>query len=302
MSTLFAPRAGGVKAPLRTMNWLNRMRMPLHAWSRRRRLVVAVLIAATCFGVGANAWISADLSGAQASRAALAETQRRVADANRALAQLPGLRRHAAASSVGLAPDPWTSADDVRVVSLLAARSGVTLLTLTPGDASGAGMDTVRPIHLTAQTDFLHLIIFLRELPDLPVLVVPEDVTVKRGAGGLVVGATLHVFNGLRPVPMNPTPLVDEDLDADDEEVVFYDPFFPQQQMAGGAEDAAALRLVGLLRDRMRALALLETADGAATVERGQRLGGDTVTGIDTLSITLTNPVGTRTLAFAEAS
>ncbi len=55
-------------------------------------------------------------------------------------------------------------------------------------------LDAVRSLHLTAQADFLHLMVFLRGLSDLPVLVVPEDVTVKRSAGALLIGATLHVF------------------------------------------------------------------------------------------------------------
>lgn len=302
MSTLFASRTGSLTDRPRVMNWLNRVLVPLHAWSPRRRLVVAALIAAATFGLGANAWVSADLGGVQASRAALAEARHHVADVNQALAQVPALRRHAAASSVGVAPDAWTSADEVRVVSLLAAHSGVTLLTLTPGDASGDGMNTLWPIHLTAQTDYLHLMVFLRGLSDLPVLVVPEDVTVKRGTGGLVVSATLHVFDALRPVPVIPTPVVDEDLEAEDEDVVFYDPFSSRQQAEGSMEDAASLRLVGLLRDRTRGLALLETADGAAFVEQGQRLGEAQVTGIDERGITLTNHVGKRTLELSEAS
>jgi Tfp pilus assembly protein PilP len=83
---------------------------------------------------------------------------------------------------------------------------------------------------------------------------------------------------------------------------MFYDPFSPQVKAGGVSEEEALLRLVGVLRDRARELALLETADGAMTVEPGQRLGDDRVTGMDTFSITLTNPVGTRTLTMPEAS
>jgi len=301
MSTIFADRANLSHEAPGGFGWLARLRLPLDEWSRRRRFLVALVIAASVFGVGANAWTSADLSSVQASRAALDDARRRVAQANRALAQLPALRHSAAASPAGPAPYAWTSADDLRVVSLLAARSGVTLLTVAPGAASGAGSETLRPLHLTAQADFLHLMVFLRGLSDLPVLVVPEDVIVKRTAATLAVSADLHVFNALSPVSSSPQPLADEDLDADDEDVVLHDPFLPQSQADGGAADAGLLRLVGLLRDRVRALALLETAYGATTVERGQRLGGEGVTSLDALSITLTNPVGTRTLALSEA-
>jgi hypothetical protein len=110
------------------------------------------------------------------------------------------------------------------------------------------------------------------------------------------------VFNVLSPVLASPELAVDDDLDADDEDVVFYDPFAPQQEAGGESAEAALLRLVGVLRDRTRGLALLETIDGATTVERGQLLGDDRVTGMDAFSITLTNPVGTRTLTLAETS
>ena len=301
MSTLFAPRGGTVQQTAQVFHWLSRVRLPLEAWSGRSRLLVGCLIAAIVFAVGANAWISTDLAGLDASRVALSDAQHRVARAQQALTQLPGLRRRAAATSNGQAPAAWASADDVRLMSLLTLRSGVTLLTLAPGAGNGAS-DAVRSTHLTVQADFLHLMVFLRGLSDMPVLVVPEDVTVKRNAGGLLIGATLHVFADLSPAAASPELFVDEDMDADDEDAVFYDPFSRESQAYGDATDAGLLRLAGLLHDRTRGLALLETADGAVTVERGQRVGNDRVTGMDALSITLTNPVGTRTLALTEAS
>jgi hypothetical protein len=302
MSTLFARHATAAGDTARPSNWLNCLRVPLEAWSGRRRLVVGALISIAVFCVGANAWISADLAGAQAGRAALSEAQRRLATAQHSLGQLPGLRRSVAAMSIGQPPEAWTPADDVRLISLLAARSGVTLLTLAPGSGNGTGLDTMSSMRLTAQTDFLHLLVFLRGLSDLPLLVVPEDVTVRRSAGVLLVSANLHLFHALSPAPARPELFVDDELDADDEEVEFYDPFSLQLQADGEAAQAGLLRLVGLLRDRTRGLALLETADGAAAVERGQRVGDDRVTGMDALSITLTNRVGTRTLALTEAS
>jgi hypothetical protein len=144
--------------------------------------------------------------------------------------------------------------------------------------------------------------VFLRGLSDMPVLVVPEDVTVKRSAGSLLISANLHVFADLSPAAATPELFDDEDMDADDEDVVFYDPFSREAQSDGDVTDVGLLRLAGVLRDRTRGLALLETADGAATVEQGQRVGNDRVTAMDALSITLTNPVGTRTLALTEAS
>jgi hypothetical protein len=303
LSTILAQHAGRPDNARGAFNWISRLRVPLAEWSPRRRLLCAVAIAASVFAVGVNAWNSVDLGGLEASRAALEDTRHRVERANRMLAQLPALRRSAAAPLMSLTSGGWTSADDLRAVSLLAARSGVALLTLTPGAASGAGRDAMRALHFTAQTDFLHLMVLLRGLPDLPVLVVPEDVTAKRSGSTLVVSATLHVFDALAPVSTSPELYADDDLDADDDEdVMFYDPFSPQVKAGGVSEEEALLRLVGVLRDRARELALLETADGAMTVEPGQRLGDDRVTGMDTFSITLTNPVGTRTLTMPEAS
>jgi Tfp pilus assembly protein PilO len=302
MSTLFAEHTSDLSQITHASNWMKQIRRPLEAWSARRRHMVAILIAVLVFGVGTNAWITADLAGLQASRVALSEAQQRVVLAKQSVAQLPEQRRSAAMSSSGKLPEPSTPADDVRLISLLAARSGVTLLTLAPAAGNGAGLDEVRPIQLTAQTDFLHLMMFMRGLSDLPVLVVPEDLTVKRSAQALLVSATLHVFNALSPVPISPETVVDDDMDADDEEVVFNDPFTFPSQADGDVPQAGLLRLAGLLRDRIRGLALLETTDGAATVEQGQLVGGDRVTGMDALSITLTNRIGTRTLALTEAS
>jgi hypothetical protein len=179
MSTLFAPRAGTVHQTAHALHWLSRMRSPLEAWSGRSRLLVGLLIGAVVFAVGANGWISADLAGVQASRVALSDAEHRVAQAQQALAQLPALRRQAAATATanGQAPATWTPADDMRLMSLLALRSGVTLLTLAPGVGRNAGSDTVRSLHLTVQADFLHLMIFLRGLSDMPVLVVLKTST-----------------------------------------------------------------------------------------------------------------------------
>ncbi|MEW6343597.1 MAG: hypothetical protein AB1704_23295 [Pseudomonadota bacterium] len=302
MSTLFAPHATGADGAARPSTWLNRLRVPLAQWSGRRRFVVGGLIGIAVFCAGANAWISTDLAGVHAGRAALVEARHRLVKAQHSLGQLPELRRSVAALPIGPVPQPWTPADDVRLISLLAARTGVTLLTLAPGAGNGAGLDAMSSMHLTAQADFLHLLVFLRGLSDLPLLVVPEDVTVRRSAGVLLISANLHLFHALTPAPGRPELFADEDLEADDEEVEFDDPFSLQRQADGAEVQISLLRLVGLLRDSARGLALLETADGATAVERGQRVGDDRVTGMDALSITLTNRAGTRTLALTEAS
>jgi hypothetical protein len=96
----------------------------------------------------------------------------------------------------------------------------------------------------------------------------------------------------------------DASLDPDDDEdVVFFDPFSRPQMHAGDdlAGDAS-LRLVGLLRDLKRGLALLDTPDGSTTAMSGQQVGAERVTKIDADGVTLANGVTTRTLALTEAS
>jgi hypothetical protein len=90
----------------------------------------------------------------------------------------------------------------------------------------------------------------------------------------------------------------------DDEDVVFFDPFAqPQLHAAGEPPDVSPLRLAGLLRDRTRALALLEMPEGSATVEKGQQFGAERVAKLDALGVTLVDNGGvTRTLALTEAS
>ncbi len=283
--------------------------MPLVAWSRRRRLLAALLIALAVFGLGANAWVAADLGGAEASRLLLGEAQRRVDKARAAVAQIPALRASAAATRSTRPAVEWTSTDDVRAVSQLAARSGMTLLTLEPGTLSGTGIDAVRPLRMTAQADFAQLVVFLRALSSLPILVVPGEVSVKRPKedasrrqdGTLSVSATLNVFNALRPLN-SVEDLLADDAAGDEEDVVFYDPFSAPSTRGARLSDAVALRLVGLLYDLARGLALVETADGETTLEAGQRIRDESVARIDERGITLATRDGdAHTLTFEEA-
>ena len=306
MNTIFVESGGAASARLSLSHWIKRLQVPLEAWSLRRRWLVVLLIAGVVFVVGAHGWIVADLGGVEASRVALTASVQRLADARRSLAQLPLLRRAAAATTVVPAAGSWSSADDVRIVSELAAQNSVALLAVEPGAASGEGVERMRPLQLTAHTDFVHLMAFLHGLSDLPVLVVPVEVTVKQAAASLSVSATLRVFSALRPVSANESAHAFDDasLDADDDEdIVFFDPFsLPQMQAADQPPDGAQLRLVGVLRDRTRELALLDTPDGATTVVSGQQLGAERVTRLDALGITLAKGGTTRTLALAEAS
>ncbi|APA86424.1 hypothetical protein BJG93_14230 [Paraburkholderia sprentiae WSM5005] len=310
MSTTFLEPGGAAHVCAGLSRWVKRARLPLEAWSRRRRWFVAVTIAALVFGLGEYVWNAYDLAGLEASRAALALSTQRLADARRALAQLPSLRRAAdAVPATASTAVSWNSADDVRIVSELATQSGVALLAVEPGTASGEGVERMRALQLTARTDFVHLMAFFHGLAQLPVLMVPGDVTVKQDGKGLAVAATLQVYDALRPAPETALTSAgasrefDEAANDDDEDVVFFDPFAkPPISASGGPGDASQLRLVGVLRDRTRGLALLETPDGTTTVAAGQQLGVERLTQLDALGITLANGGASRILMLTEAS
>jgi hypothetical protein len=70
-----------------------RLRVPLEAWSVRRRWVVASCVTIAVFLLGADAWLAVDASGVQASRDALSASQRRFSEAEAAVARLPARRR-----------------------------------------------------------------------------------------------------------------------------------------------------------------------------------------------------------------
>lgn len=271
--------------------WLDLLRVPLDAWSGARRLAVAALIAAGVFVLGARGWNAVDLGGIAASHAALDDAQRRLASARHALTQLPALRERIATKALHGQPVVWTSADDVRAFSQLATRSGLTLVSLEPGTASGEGIDAMRSVRLAARGNFAQIVKFVRGLTGLPVLVVPADLTVKRHDDTLEIAATLQVFSKLIPVGAGRVTPQDEMLDASDapidQDVALHDPFSPQRIGGVDLPDAMRLRLVGLLRDRTHGLALVETAQGTQTVEPGQSFGEQRVTKIDARGLAL---------------
>ena len=100
MSTTFVGFGGAASARPAFSQWMKRARVPLAAWSRRRRWAVALLIAAVVFGLGTHGWVVADLGGVEASRTALEAATRHLTDAHRALTQLPALRRDVGAMPV----------------------------------------------------------------------------------------------------------------------------------------------------------------------------------------------------------
>ena len=277
--------------------WLAHARLPPEAWSGRRRFAFAFLVALAVFLAGTQAWQRADLGGAQLSRTRLEQARRNLVEARQAATRLPALRLAAANAPALRDATNWTSADDLHAVSQLAGKHGVELLTLEPQSLTGTGITAMRPLRLTARADFAEWLGFLRGLSDLPTLVVPGDVTIKRQRDMLTVNATLDTFPALRPAFAR---RAGESTADADEDFLFFDPFSPVSSPL--ATEDASLRLVGLLRDSLRGLALVETSGGVAAVTVGDRLGVEQVTRIDSPGVGLAGNGRTRTLTFAEVA
>jgi len=295
VAVVYGESGGGRKDM--TGGWTQWMLLPLEMWGARRRFLIASMIAIAVFAAGANAWRAADVSGVQARRALMDEDRQHLKRAGEAIRQLPALRRSATEAPTARNAAEWTSADDLRVVSQLATASGVELLALEPQPATGTGLSAVRPMHLTARGSFAAVVAFLQGLSNLPVLAVPTDISIKRRAGTLAIGATLDMFDALRPSAARRDSGVDMQSDDD----IFYDdPFSPLEQRT--ASENLRLRLVGLLHDDRHGLALLETSNGVATVGRGEGVGDERVARIGPFGVTLESPNGTHALALAEVT
>ncbi|PLZ01343.1 hypothetical protein CY652_16025 [Burkholderia sp. WAC0059] len=236
--------------------------------------------------------IDVDLAGLRQSEAALAEARHRLDEARQSLQALPELRREAAIRQQGGATEHiGSTADDMRYISRLAAGSGVELVSLEP-DAAADGDTVSRSLKLVARGDFARLLAFLQGLRALPALVVPADAVVKRDASVLSLSATLKVFDTLRPpiAPESGTTKADDDVSPAD----------PFDLHANGLPGGGSLRLAGVIADRTRGVALVETPAGTATVMPGQLLAGGRVTRIGLPGVTLMRGGALRALALGE--
>ena len=263
-------------------DWLS-----VHAWSGRQRSVVVAAIAATAALGAGTVCVEADLVGLQAARRELADAERGFADAQRAVARLPLLRQ--AVSAAPRSAGDGTAADDVRRVSELTSAAGLTLVTLEPLPPAGAAALLFRPMKLVAQGGFAQVRAFLAALAKQPGLVVPDDLSIQRDGDGVSLAATLQVFDGLPPMPFDePRPPLMAGA---------ADPF------AGGAGDGmggGALRLAGVMEDRARVVALIETAAGTEAVQAGQTFAGGRVERVQSSGVVLTFGGQTQTLAWRQ--
>ncbi|WP_343675387.1 hypothetical protein [Paraburkholderia heleia] len=262
---------------------------PLHAWSPRRRLAVDLTIAVLALATATGACIVGDPLGVHAAREALEAAQKRNADARKMLARLPALR-DAAARTPWRAPRGGNSADDIRRISQLAAQSDLVLQVLEPGIAGGTQTEAFRSIKLVAQGTFAQLRRLLEGLAREPALTVPSELAIRRIGSGLSVSATLHVYDALAAVPPA----------AASAAAAVRDPFDPFMQAAAAGRAEDGWRLAGILQDRQRILALVETPDGVVTAQAGEAIGDARVLEIAPARVVVAARGTTRALGWAE--
>jgi hypothetical protein len=256
---------------------------PLYAWSPRRRLAVALTIAALACAAASVAYIAWDPLGVHAAQTALAEAQKRHVHAQQALASLPALRA-AAAGKVPHTPYAGNSADDIRRISQLAAQSGLVLHALEPGPAGGAKTEAFRSIKLVAQGSFAQLRRLLEGGARGPALSLPSELAIRRTVAGLSIAATLRVYDTL---PLSP-------LSAEE---TASDPF---ARAAVPGNDG--WRLAGILQDRQRIVALVETPDGVVTAQAGEAIGDGRVVQVGPARVVVALGGSTRAVGWAEGA
>lgn len=261
--------------------------MRLHAWSVRRRSGVAAAIAMLAALSAGAVCVEADLTGVRAARGELDAAERKLADAQRAVGQLPALRLAVSEAPRGLRES--TAADDVRRVSNLISTSGLTLVTLEPSAPGGTGAEAFRPMKFAAQGGFTQLRAFLTGLEAQPGLVVPDELAIKRHGEGLSVAATLQVFDDLPPLQLDDT---DDDWDGEAS-----DPF--ASSVADGS-GKSALRLTGMIQGSAGTVALVESASGTEAVRAGQAFAGAHVESVLPSRVVLTSGGKSQLLTWAE--
>lgn len=284
------------------------LRAPAQKWNARKRLMACVALAAGAFVLVTAGWRALRDDSTAASAASIETLERRLVESRAKLAQLPEMRA-AAAKQAGPARADRTIGGDRRAVAelaALAARSGVTLRSLEPASAADSAHlrhDGPKPraVRIAGRSDFAGFYGFLHGLPTLPTLVVPEIVSVKRESGALGFAATLLVFEGVAAQQALPAAVKSMGGPAGGDTARSpADPF--RVDLVARRPDASASRLVGLVRDASRSLAVFEGASGAhaTLVAPGQAIGAERVVRIDLGGVLLASRTGERRIALRE--
>lgn len=274
---------GGVRGAL-LQGW-----RPLHAWNAQRRASVALALGFLAAVLTGIACVTMDVGGAETAHGALADAQARFVTARQTLARLPALRSDA--RDWQQRPRNGAAADDMRNVSQLAAQAGLALIALEPAAAGGVKAQAFRATKLMAQGSFAQLRGFLDGLAELPELAVPMELSLRRSASGLAISALLQVFDGLPAVAF---------ADYADESGKSADPFSERFGSSTNAKGEGPLRLAGMLVERGRAVALVETAEGTTAVQAGAMLAGARVLEVSPAHVMLAIDGATQTLDWAQ--
>jgi len=284
------------------------LRAPALRWSVGRRLMACVALAAGAFVIVTALWRALQANSPTNSGASIETLERRLLESRAKLAQLPRMRDAAKAQTAAAHAERSAGGERYPVADLaaLATHAGITVRALEPASAADSarprsGNRPISALRIVGRTDFDGVYAFLQGLSTLPRLVVPETVSVRRESGALGFAATLSVFDGVpaqRPRPLSGKALVRPG--GDERGRLAADPFgadLPARQ-AG----TSASRLVGLVRDASRSLAVFEGASGAraAVVAPGQALGAERVVRIDLGGVLLASRAGQRRIALPE--
>jgi Tfp pilus assembly protein PilO len=268
---------------------------PVDAWSGHRIALTSVVIGVLVFVLGASLWRSSDLSGTEASHAALNHAQQRLDRARSMTAQLPAMRTRLGQAGNNAHASRWSVADALREITALAAQSGLRIGTIEPSAQKGEGLETERPLRFRAEGSFGEIRRFMDALEGLPRLVAPSDVQMKRDVNSpnmstLSLEATLRVFEDL-PAVARPGP--------SGRDAFAIDPFGVKN--GSGAGNSGAMLLVGTLLGRRHSMALVETAAGVDGFSPGQMVGDERLGSVRTRSIELSRRDGVvRTMSFVE--
>jgi hypothetical protein len=256
-------------------------------------------LASGSFALVTYAWRAFDTERRAAEASALEALELRLQRSRAKVARLPDMRQ----SVRYLNEQPAAAREPTRAIGAewqavaeLASEAGVSLRTLAPAQAGKASRATktsgaARTLRVDGQADFSALYAFFMGLSSLPMLVVPEAVDIKHDKGSVAFGATLGIFD------MPPPAAAKSMLGQPSRPIV--DPFT-------GAEPAMRFasspgRLVGIVRDGGRALALFEAASGADVVAAvpGQTVGADRLVAIDSMGVTFASNGRTRRVAMS---
>lgn len=285
-------------------HWLRVGATAPHAWGTAHRCVAAAAAAVAAFACSWHGAHVVGLDGRLAGQQAPAELARRLEAARTRVADLPSLRQRVQAHldrSVDIAS---SASPRWQAVSTLATRHGMAIRTLEPGAFAGDGAKAVRPVRMSARTSFAGLVGFLQGLAALPVLVVPAEFSVEQADGVLGFETTLHVHEGLPAVPMagrGAAGVVAPDgghADGDARQPWFHDPFDASRLQT--ARQVRAVRLLGIMRDRYRSIAILDTSEGTVVRLAGQAVGAERLVRIGPRGVTLGGLTGERVMPLAE--